>query len=209
MILAIYNMEIEHLGNIKKLLPNRVKEVLAEDVRGDEEFDSLIIMGGPQSVYELEKYPYLQKEIELIRKAIIYDKRVLGVCLGAQLISYALGGEVSKGHFGPEIGVSKVNLLGDFVKAFRANEITVFQMHSDTFSLPIGSELLAYSQKYYQAFKYKRVLGVQFHLEVDKEMIENWVNKYNLDSKLIKDVSEVENILFENLEKLLNYWLLL
>ncbi|MEM1626388.1 MAG: type 1 glutamine amidotransferase [Sulfolobaceae archaeon] len=209
MILAVYNIDIENLGNIKRLLPYKVKEVLAEEIKGDENFDSLIIMGGPQSVYEIEKYPYLKKEIELIKKALLNDKRVLGVCLGAQLISYALGGEVSKGSFGPEIGVSKISLLSDFIKVFKSHEIFVFQLHHDTFTLPTGSELLAYSSKYYQAFKYKRMLAVQFHLEVNNELIEEWAKKYNLSQDIVKQVSEIEDILTENLEKLINYWFLL
>jgi GMP synthase-like glutamine amidotransferase len=209
MLLAIYNHPIEHLGNFKKLIPMKIKEIYAEDLKGDETFEDLIIMGGPQSVYNLDKYPYLEKEIDLIKRAHMSNKRILGVCLGAQLISKALGGEVWQGSFGPELGVQEIEVLGDFVKVFRTNKITVFQWHGDTFTLPNNSSLLAFSNKYFQAFKIGRALAVQFHLEVNKEMVEEWIKSYNGDNKLLKDFELTESLLKENSEKLIKYWLIL
>ncbi|MCQ4344530.1 MAG: GMP synthase, partial [Sulfolobales archaeon] len=69
---------------------------------------------------------------------------------------------------------SKVRLLpklGD-------KEIEVFQWHGDTFTLPPSSELLAYSEKYFQAFRVGKVLALQFHLEVDAKMVSKWVQEY-------------------------------
>src|SRR5690606_41801416 len=57
-------------------------------------FDWLIIMGGPMSVYEEEKYPWLTKEKLFIKKAIDEGKTVTGICLGSQLIATALGAAV-------------------------------------------------------------------------------------------------------------------
>src|ERR1700692_1879810 len=54
-------------------------------------FDFLIVMGGPQSWVEVNKYPYLAYEITLIKEAIKEKKIILGVCLGAQLIGEAFG----------------------------------------------------------------------------------------------------------------------
>jgi len=90
MFLSIINYPIEGLGSIKEILEDKgynVKEVLATQLSGNEDFDGLIIMGGPMGVYEADKYPFLKVEMELIRKAVSENKPVLGICLGSQLLS--------------------------------------------------------------------------------------------------------------------------
>jgi GMP synthase-like glutamine amidotransferase len=205
-VLAVYNHPVETLGNFKKFLQIK-KEIMAEELKGDEKFDALIIMGGPMSVYESDKYHFLNTEMQLIRQAYYQNKRVLGVCLGSQLIAEALVGKVIKGPHGQEIGIQKVKLLGDLKEFMKNGEITVFQWHGDTFSLPIDAELLAYNRNYFQAFKTKRILGVQFHTEVDAKMIEDWIRIYGGDKRLIDEVRRAEDELERNSEKIIKYWL--
>jgi len=86
MFLAVINYPIEGLGSIKEILEDKgynVKEVLATQLSGNENFDGLIIMGGPMGVYEADIYPFLKIEILLIRKAVSENKPVLGICLGS------------------------------------------------------------------------------------------------------------------------------
>ncbi len=142
---------METLGTLKKFLP-RVKEIMAEELKGDEQFDALIIMGGPMGVYERDKYHFLNVEMELVKNAYKQNKRVLGICLGSQLIAEALGGKVIKGGFGQEIGVQKVRLLGELKDFMSSEKLLVFQWHGDTFLLPENGVLLGYSNKYFQVF---------------------------------------------------------
>lgn len=139
--------------------------------------DMLAIMGGPMNVYEHDRYPWLIAEKTFIRQAIDAGKKVIGVCLGAQLIADVLGGRVAANAH-KEIGWHIVTQTPQAAqsKAISAlpPEMTVFQWHGDTFSLPPGAVHLASNDVCEnQAFQYgDHVLGLQFHLEYSEESIE-------------------------------------
>ena len=135
------------------------------------DFDWLIIMGGPMNVYQYRDHPWLRAEKHLIRETIAAgSKRVLGVCLGAQLIADAMGGKVYQNNE-REIGWFPVRAVADGSNvspfAFPV-EALVFHWHGDTFSLPPGGIWLARSDGCaHQAFALgAHVLGLQFHLEM-------------------------------------------
>ena len=132
-------------------------------------FDWLIVMGGPMNVYQYDAHPWLSSEKHLIREAITAGKRVLGICLGAQLIADVLGGKVYR-NCEREIGWFPVRAVSAGVSSAFAfpDETPVFHWHGDTFSLPPGSLWLAESDGCaHQAFAVgKHVLGLQFHLEM-------------------------------------------
>jgi GMP synthase-like glutamine amidotransferase len=114
-----------------------------------EEFDWLIIMGGPMNIYEEDKYPWLRKEKEFIKRAIASDKIVLGICLGAQLMADALGGNVHK-NMHREIGWFPVNLTPAAKKSrifgVLPERFMAMHWHGDTFDLPPGALHAAESQ---------------------------------------------------------------
>jgi GMP synthase-like glutamine amidotransferase len=135
-----------------------------------EDFDWLVVMGGPMGVGDSSKYPWLPFEMDLIRSTIINGKRILGVCLGAQLMAAAMGAKI---HRNPqkEIGWFPVNKIGmdktpfakDFPKTFDA-----FHWHGDTFDIPQGAEKLVSSKATAnQGFCVgASALALQFHLEL-------------------------------------------
>lgn len=145
-------------------------------------FDWLVIMGGPMGVYDFEHYPLLKEEIELIQQAIITNKTVIGICLGAQLIASALGANVYQ-NTTKEIGWFPLAKTEVGQKNALLNELpehfTSFHWHGDTFDLPNNSaHLLRTKACPNQAFLYNdKVLGLQFHFEATpqtlKEMAEN------------------------------------
>ncbi len=160
---------------------------LGQKLPEQEEFDWLVVMGGPMNIYEEDCFPWLTEEKKLIRKSIEENKVVLGLCLGAQLVADVLGGKVTQNSC-KEIGWHSVS----FTQKAEQNpvfekfpkELTVFQWHGDTFSvLPENVTLLAESRACaHQAFCYKnRVYGLQFHLEstqpILKELMENCENE--------------------------------
>jgi GMP synthase-like glutamine amidotransferase len=135
-------------------------------------FDWLIVMGGPMNIYQYRDHPWLKAEKRVIRDAVAAGKRVLGVCLGAQLIADALGGKVYQ-NAEREIGWFPVTAVpeGKGAALEFPGETVVFHWHGDTFSLPPGAVWLARSQACeHQAFAVgARVLGLQFHLEMTPE----------------------------------------
>ena len=168
-------------------------------------FDTLIIMGGPMGVYE--GHPFLREEVEVVKRAVREGKKVLGVCLGGQVLSASLGGEVRKGTFGQEVGIGSVKLLPPLSQVLVEEEVEVLHWHGDTFTLPQGASLLGYSPKYFQAFRVGRALGLQFHLEVDAEMVGKWVEIYGGSKSLVEQVREREGEFREAMAKILEWWI--
>lgn len=140
------------------------------DLPDREDFDWLVVMGGPMGVRDEDDYPWMAREKAFLREAIGAGKTVVGICLGAQLIADALGAEVYRGPH-KEIGWLPIELTehgrGSGPLGFLPRQIEVFQWHADTFELPAGAIHLARSDGCeHQAFLYGgRVLGLQFHLE--------------------------------------------
>jgi len=151
-------------------------------------FTHIILLGGPMNVYEEDRYPFLKNEDLFIKEAIQRGKSILGICLGAQLIAKALGAKVFKAPV-KEIGWYDVSLtkigsndplFSNFPKIF-----PVFQWHEDTFEIPKAGKLIATSSPIpHQAFRYgENAYGLQFHLEVTEDMIQEWMETYEEEFK--------------------------
>jgi GMP synthase (glutamine-hydrolysing) len=143
------------------------------------EFDGIVAMGGPMSANDEEELPWLRTEKAFIDEAVRAGTPFFGACLGVQLLAASLGGEVTPGP-APEVGLLPVFLTDaaatDPLFADLPRELLTLQWHGDTFSLPEGAVLLASSPAYpNQAFRWGRsAYGVQFHLELSREMAEEW-----------------------------------
>jgi GMP synthase-like glutamine amidotransferase len=132
-------------------------------------FDVLIVMGGPMGVYDDDIYPWLTAEKELIAEAITSGKKVLGICLGAQLIACVLGAKVTRNAH-REIGWFPLQVNSNSthpVASILADCHEVFHWHGDTFELPVQAQLIAASQACeHQAYVVdNQIYGFQFHLE--------------------------------------------
>jgi GMP synthase-like glutamine amidotransferase len=143
------------------------------------DFDWLIVMGGPMNIYEYDAHPWLKAEKALIRQAIVDGKRVLGICLGSQLIADALGAPVTR-NAEQEIGWFPVHMNTQArdskpFAGFPASYIA-FHWHGDTFAIAEGARNLAASEACaHQAYDYgERVAAIQFHLEVTAANARVW-----------------------------------
>lgn len=139
-----------------------------------DDFDWLIIMGGPMGVYDHAEHPWLLPEKELIKQAIVAGKKVLGICLGAQLIATVLGARVWQNHC-KEMGWFDINYMEGVPRRMKHhNAVTVFHWHGDTFDIPTGAVHIASSIACHnQGFLYNNnVLALQYHMEITEESLD-------------------------------------
>jgi GMP synthase (glutamine-hydrolysing) len=138
--------------------------------------DALVVLGGGMSVYDQDRLPHLRDEVRLLRRCLERERPVLGICLGSQLLAAAAGAEVAKAGQ-KEIGFYRVRLLPqsreDQLFSGVPESFVAFHWHGDAFALPRGAVPLAASTLTpLQAFRLGgRAWGVQFHLEVDEEVL--------------------------------------
>jgi GMP synthase-like glutamine amidotransferase len=142
--------------------------------------DWLVVMGGPMNVDEHNAYPWLVREKEFIRRVIDRGTRVLGVCLGGQLISSVLGGRVTPNRQ-KEIGWFPIEFTeeaaGHPVFGQFPQQCSAFHWHGDTFSIPRGGIRLAGNAGCdNQAFQYGgRCLALQFHWDYSLASVETMI----------------------------------
>jgi len=229
--LVLQHINIEHPGIFLKFM--KEDNIKIDTVELDENekipnldlYDAMIVMGGPMDTWQEESYPWLKPEKEAIHKFVCINKKpYLGLCLGAQLLSEAIGGKVRKMKI-PEIGVLKVSIK-DNKSLFKGlnKDLKVLQWHSyEAYDLPSNSNLLASSNECkVQAFSSLNAFGLQFHVEQTSETVPQWacVPEYksalentlgqNALKKFKKDVEEnlktfnnSAKIIYSNFKKLI------
>lgn len=150
--------------------------------------DALIVLGGPMSIYDEREYEWLVDEKRFIGEAVEAGKKILGICLGAQLLANVLGAAVKPapnkeiGWF-PVFPTDESKHLPWFDDLFKDHP-TVLHWHSDKFELPYGALNLAYSAaNKNQAFAVgQQLLGLQFHLEATPDNVRALVEYAYADS---------------------------
>ena len=174
------HVPFEKLGTMETWLEQRGARLSAtrfyqgEPLPEPEQLDTLIVMGGPMGADDEARYPWMAEEKRFIERCIAADKKVLGVCLGAQLIARVLGAPVTANPE-PEIGWFPVQSTDagrhDPIGALFDDGAPVLHWHGDTFAIPDGAvHLLESKGCANQAFRYgDNVLGLQFHLELQTD----------------------------------------
>lgn len=152
-------------------------------------YDGLVVLGGPMNVDQVDRFPHLLHETEVLQAAVAREIPTLGICLGAQLLAAALGAHV---HPNPvrEIGWYPLTLSpaasSDPLFKHLDSTTPVFQWHAYTFTEPQNTVHLASSASCAnQAFRYRDfAYGLQFHLEVDAGLIQRWLQHSQLQHEL-------------------------
>jgi len=204
-LLVLQHLERERPGLFLKLAEERGFTVCTFRLDLGDSFpelrngDLLLVMGGPMGIRDIgtSTYPWLIEEVDLIKEALNRGIGIIGVCLGAQLLAYAAGGDVESLREGEshqslaEIGWGNVfsQSLDNMSKLTKllSFPFPVLHWHGDRILLPNCAELIASSCKCKEqlfrigSFAY----GVQFHVETDDEMVNKWITE---DTKFISSV---------------------
>ncbi len=149
---------------------------------GDGDAELVVVLGGPMGVYQAAEHPFLQAELDVLRRRLRQDLPCIGICLGAQLMAHAAGARVFPGANGFELGVSPVTWIADGaadeVQRGLPERWPVAHWHQDTFDPVPGAVLLASTPQYrQQAFRIGRSYGFQFHPELDAPTFARWVTE--------------------------------
>jgi len=136
----------------------------------------VVIFGGPMSVHDTDDHPFLRTELDWIAQVADSGTPLLGICLGAQLIATALGGN-SVRHPKQQVEVGYYPLFAtDQGHELFPPEMHAFQWHGDAIIAPPGADLLATGDTFaVQAFRAGACLGIQFHPEVSRAMHHRWI----------------------------------
>jgi GMP synthase-like glutamine amidotransferase len=173
-------------GNIAAVLDDRGADYFVVEAWRDPawpepgDLGGLVVLGGTMNVDELDRFPFLGKGRSLVAGAIEQAVPVLGVCLGAQMMARALGGDVYRAEprnaLFSKLEIGDDGLTDPLIASF-AEGIPVLQFHEDTFTIPPGATPLARSAAsgLHQAFRFgERAYAVQFHFEADESILRGW-----------------------------------
>jgi len=186
---------------------NVCKPYAGENCLNKDDFDFLIIMGGSQSARDYVVVPYLNDEVNLIRKAIENNKRIIGFCLGAQLIGEALGAKTEKSPE-KEIGVYPITLteqtINDPLLKYFSENLLAIHWHNDMPGITSSAQVFGYSAGCpRQIIKYgERVYGFQCHLEITKEGIETMIQHCPEDLVPSAYTQSIEEMLKQDYESI-------
>jgi len=184
-------------------LPNNIISINAWDINWDDLSldDNYIILGGHMGSYDDQKFTYLQEEKEWLKYAINSNAKILGICLGSQLIADAMGGAafLSKNI---EFGFKNLEFLIDDSLFDDFKNTKVFSWHRDTFNIPPEATLIAKTE-YPQIYSIKNSLALQFHPEIKLDLFENWYDSDLSKEELANyDVHSEFNYLKDNSQQL-------
>jgi GMP synthase (glutamine-hydrolysing) len=182
-VLVFRHAEPEHPGLLAEVLEDNsvalttVNLYEGESIPSVGDYDGVVVMGGPQSVYEEAQFPFLIEEKLAIRELLKRKVPLIGICLGSQLIAEALGAYVhSSGRF--ELGWKEVVLnkecANDPVFGVLPPKFTPLHWHGDIYDLPKGAISIGHSElTSIQGFSYQgNCHALLFHLEMTLEQIE-------------------------------------
>lgn len=164
-----------------------------------EDFELLILLGGPMNIDEEQQHPWLAEEKRLLRDALAAGKRVLGICLGGQLLADALGARV--GPMGQaEIGWWPLEKHADSRRSplgrMLPQRLMALHWHSQAFALPEQAVALYGSACCrWQGFVWEeRAVALQCHLESTPESVAALLRHAGADLRLSGAVQDAASI---------------
>jgi GMP synthase-like glutamine amidotransferase len=135
------------------------------------EYDLLVPMGAPYGAYEDDRIGnWLLPELEKLKQAHNDGIPILGICFGGQLMARALGGSVARA---PKAEVGWFEIESNDKSLIPTGPW--FEYHWDRWQTPKGATEIAKTEIANQAFVMGRTLALQFHPEIDLEVLDAWL----------------------------------
>lgn len=169
-------------------------------------FDAAMVFGGSMHVDQQDAMPWLKGEKELLRELLARGTPVLGVCLGAQLLSEAAGGAPRRASQ-PEIGWHDIDLCeaarDDPLMSALPERVEVFNWHSYETAPPPAATRLATSDVCVQAYRLNgSAWGIQFHAEVTGDDLNTWLDDYANDEDAVRMGIDPEALRLETKDRI-------
>lgn len=196
--IVLRHVPFENLGSFEKILLQQNYQILYKEVPSEAlntqellQCDLLIILGGPISANDHHAFSFITTELAILERRMRQDQPTFGICLGAQLMAKALGGQVFAGRE-REIGWVPLQLTEEGKRSplqfLDASLTHVFHWHGEVFMVPPGAVNLASTPACdSQAFSYgKKCLALQFHPEIIPSHLESWYVGHTLELALHK-----------------------
>ena len=155
-----------------------IPAVGGEPQRPLDQYSGLVVLGGDENINQVDRYPYLEREYEIVNDWIEAGRPLFGVCLGAQMIAHVSGGSVFKASE-REFGWEQIDVLpagrDDPVTGFGADTLIGLAWHDYALEPPPGSTTLASNSVCVQAFRYGEAWGFQHHPEIEGSVLDHWL----------------------------------
>lgn len=153
------------------------------------QFSGLALLGGPMGALDFDRHPGLRAEADLVRSVVDAGIPLLGICLGHQIIATALGAKLHSGAAN-EVGVGTVDVVADdHVFGAAGDTAPVLHWHHDVVEAPEGAAVVASTEQTpNQAMRLgEAVFSAQFHIEVDRPMLDRWLAVDEMAAELDPD----------------------
>ena len=227
-ILVLQHIKIEDPGYIKDLMIKDGVELTTIELDEGEKipndlskFDAMFCMGGPMDTWMEKKHPWLVDEKKAIKEFVVnLQKPYLGFCLGCQLLGEVVGGKVVRSE-PSEIGILDIDFLKsknkDLLFSSFPDKIKSLQWHSyEVVDLEKKKDVTLIASSAvtkYQIFRYKKhAYGIQFHVEIKHNTVENWgcvpeykdaLEKFDMAAREnMANMNKYSRILYNNFKKL-------
>lgn len=167
----------------------------------------VLLLGGYMGVNDQAQYPYLKTVGTWVAEEVRRERPLLAICLGGQLLAHSLGGTVSS-QTKKEKGIQNITLTPEgtsdpLFEGFPETFVS-FEWHNDSFEIPGGATHLAQTENCLgQAFRYSNAWGLQFHPEVNEQIVSDWCELTGSDKKYIEQFVQHQKTYFDHSKQLL------
>ena len=169
----------------------------SEPQRPLDQYSGLVVLGGDENIDEVDRYPYLEREFEVVSDWIDSGRPLMGICLGGQMIAHVSGGSVFKASE-REFGWAQIDVLpaahDDPLTGFGGDTLIGLSWHDYAFDPPPGATTLASNSVCVQAFRSGEAWGFQHHPEIEGSVLDHWMAPLLIDESDARRLEQAKQL---------------